>query len=45
VKAPSSLGEQVAKGEEPSGLSLERMTKRVPMMWEEQRERLGLPNR
>jgi hypothetical protein len=33
----------IIEGREPSGLSLERLVKGVPMGWEEQRERLGLP--
>ena len=32
--------EAVVRGEEPSGLSLERLTKRLPMLWSEQREML-----
>ncbi len=31
----------IVKGEEPSGLSLERLVKGMPMAWEEQREVLG----
>jgi hypothetical protein len=33
--------EAIVRGEEPSGLSLERLAKGVPMGWEEQRARLG----
>ncbi len=32
--------EAVVRGEEPSGLSLERLTKGFPLAWDEQRERL-----
>jgi hypothetical protein len=33
--------EAVLRGEEPSGVSLERLVKGLPMGWEEQRKRLG----
>ena len=33
--------EAIAEGREPSGLSLERLVKRMPMLWEEQRRRFG----
>ena len=33
--------EAIVRGEEPSGLSLERLTKRLPVVWEEQRRRFG----
>ncbi len=33
--------EAIVRGEEPSGLSLERLVKWMPMVWEEQREGLG----
>jgi hypothetical protein len=33
--------EAIVAGREPSGLSLERLTKRLPAAWGEQRERLG----
>ena len=35
----------IAHGREPSGLSLERLTNRVPVRWEEQRVRLELVGR
>jgi hypothetical protein len=34
--------EAIVQGREPSGLSLERLAKGVPVGWEEQREKLGL---
>ena len=34
--------EAIVRGEEPSGLSLERLVKGMPVVWEEQRETLGL---
>jgi hypothetical protein len=37
--------EAILRGVEPSGLSLERLTKRLPMLWSEQREKLGFPPR
>jgi hypothetical protein len=36
------LVEAIIDGREPSGLSLERLTKGVPMMWEEQQQAFGL---
>jgi hypothetical protein len=33
--------EAIVRGEEPSGLSLEKLTKGMPMAWEEQRAVLG----
>ena len=33
--------EAIVRGDEPSGLSLERLVKKMPMLWEEQRERFG----
>ena len=33
--------EGIVRGEEPSGLSLERLVKGMPVLWEEQRERLA----
>ena len=36
--------EAVVRGEEPSGLSLERLTKGMRMLWAEQREELGHPS-
>ncbi len=30
------------RGEEPSGLSLEKLTKKLPMLWDEQRQRVRL---
>jgi hypothetical protein len=40
--APDIL-ESIVRGEEPSGLSLERLTKDLPVSWEEQRARFGIP--
>ena len=37
--------EGILAGREPSGLSLERLTKDLPVSWEEQRARLGFPAR
>ncbi|MBI4606728.1 MAG: hypothetical protein HY721_32595 [Planctomycetes bacterium] len=34
--------EAILAGREPSGLSLERLTKGMPMEWEEQRQAFGL---
>jgi hypothetical protein len=34
--------EAIVRGEEPSGLSLERLTKGMPMIWEEQLEAISL---
>ncbi len=34
----------IVRGEEPSGLSLEKMVKGMPMLWGEQRTRLGFPS-
>lgn len=40
------LVESIVRGEEPSGLSLERLVQGMPALWEEQREALGfLPER
>ena len=33
--------EAIVRGEETSGLSLERLTKGLPVSWDEQRQRLG----
>ncbi len=33
--------EAIVDGREPSGLSLERLVKRRPVVWEEQREKLA----
>ncbi len=33
--------EAIVRGDEPSGLSLERLVKGMPMVWAERRERLG----
>jgi hypothetical protein len=33
----------IVRGREPGGLSLERMSKGMPRMWEEQRAELGFP--
>ena len=35
------LVEAIVDGREPSGLSLERLVKRTPVVWEEQREKFG----
>ena len=35
----------IVEGQEPSGLSLERLTKAMPMLWEAQRERLSMIRR
>ena len=32
--------EAIVRGEEPSGLSLERLVRRIPAAWAEQREKL-----
>ncbi len=37
--------EAIVDGREPSGLSLERLVKGLPMVWEEQRERFGFAGR
>lgn len=37
--------EAIARGDEPGGLSLEKMAKQLPMLWAEQRERIGFPVR
>ena len=37
--------EAIARGDEPSGLSLERLVKAQPLLWTEQRQRLGFPQR
>jgi len=34
--------EMILRGDEPSGLSLERLMKDMPLVWEEQRRELGL---
>ena len=36
--------EAIVRGEEPSGVSLERLVKGMPVLWEEQREELGFEN-
>ena len=41
----SDVVEAIALGREPSGLSLERLVKGMPMGWEAQRERLGFADR
>ncbi len=33
--------EAIVRGDEPSGLSLEKLTKGFPLAWDEQRERLA----
>ncbi len=33
--------EAIVRGDEPSGLSLEQLTKGLPMLWSEQRATLG----
>ena len=40
-----NIVEAVACGNEPSGLSLERLVKRMPVMWEEQRRAFGFAGR
>ena len=37
--------EAIVRGEEPSGMSLEGLTKVMPTLWEEQRERFGFAAR
>ena len=37
--------EAIVRGDEASGMSLERLTKGLPMLWEEQRERFESPTR
>lgn len=37
--------ETIARGDEPSGLSLDRLVKALPLLWTEQRQRLGFPQR
>ena len=37
--------EAVVRGEESSGLSLEKLVKKMPMLWEEQMQRFGFPER
>jgi hypothetical protein len=37
--------EAILRGAEPSGLSLARLTGRLPLLWTEQRERFGFPAR
>ena len=37
--------EAIVRGDEPSGLSLERLVKGMPMVWAEQRERFAFPAR
>ena len=37
--------EAIVDGREPSGLSLERLVKRMPVVWEEQREILAQRSR
>jgi len=36
--------EAILRGDEPSGLSLARLTKEIPVLWTEQRMKLGLVN-
>ena len=36
--------EAILRGDEPSGLSLERLRKNLPARWEEQREMYGQPS-
>ena len=36
--------EAIVRGKEPSGLSLERLVKAMPMEWGEQRARFGSPS-
>jgi len=35
--------EAILEGNEPSGLSLAKLTQSFPMLWDEQRERFGFP--
>ena len=44
LSAPDIV-EAIVRGEEPSGLSLERLVKGVPMLWAEQRVWIGFPER
>jgi hypothetical protein len=37
--------EDILGGSEPSGVSLERLMKGFPLVWEEQRKVLGFPER
>ena len=37
--------EAVVQGDEPSGLSLDKLVKTLPLLWAEQRQRLGFPQR
>ncbi len=37
--------EAVVQGREPSGLSLERLVKRMPVVWAEQRSEFGFAER
>ena len=37
--------EAILDGQEPSGLSLDQLTKNLPESWQEQRERFGFPPR
>ncbi len=39
--APDIVG-AIVRGEEPSGMSLERLVKGMPMLWDEQRQRFRL---
>ena len=34
--------EAIVRGDESSGLSLEKLTKKLPMLWDEQRQRFRL---
>jgi len=42
ILAPDII-EAILRGAEPSGLSLERLTKQLPILWSDQRERHGFP--
>ncbi len=37
--------EAIVRGDEPSGLSLERLVKRMPVVWAEQRKWMGFAER
>ena len=37
--------EAIVRAQEPSGVSLERLTKRSPVLWQEQRETFGFARR
>ena len=37
--------EAILRGDEPSGLSLAKLTGRLPLLWSEQRKKFGFPER